>query len=615
MAARSGTSRIFVWILLGLLIIGLAGFGATNLTGTVRTVGEVGDEPIEAQAYARALQNELRALTQQRGSAVTFQEAREAGVDQQVLGRLIVQAALDHEADRLGLSVGDAVLAEQIAEIQAFQGPDGDFDREAYRFALENAGLTEAEFEEDLRDETARSILQSAIRAATPAPEGYVSTLIDFLAERRSFTWARLGPGALDAPVPAPDEAQLRRFYEENTDRFMRPERKSITYAWLTPEMILDTVEVDEAALRDLYERRAAQYRQPERRLVERLAYPDEAAARAAREAIEAGETSFEAEVEARGLSLSDVDLGDVTRRDLGEASERVFAAETGAVVGPLPSSLGPALFRINGALAAQETSFEEARPELREELAADRARRVLANQAESFDDMLAGGATLEELADDTEMRLGSIDWHSGMSEGIAAYPAFREAASAVTQDDYPEIVGLEDGGLFALRLDAVTPPAPAPFEEVAGEATLLWEQQEIRARLSEQAEELAQSLREGRDFAGVGLEGATEVEGVTRGGQVQGLPGGFSETVFDMEPGEVRLVPDGAAVILVRLDEIAAPDPDAGDIAALREQVAAQAGSSLAGDLLEYYARDVQMRAGITLDQAAINAVHASFQ
>ncbi|MFP4239971.1 MAG: peptidyl-prolyl cis-trans isomerase [Rhodosalinus sp.] len=615
MAARSGTSRIFVWILLGLLILGLAGFGATNLTGNVRTVGEVGDEPIEAEDYARALQNELRRLTQERGSAVTFREAREAGLDQQILGRLIVEAALDDEADRLGISVGDGVLAEQIAQIGAFQGSDGSFDREAYRFALQNAGLSEAAFEEDLRDETARRILRDAVLAATPAPQGYVDALADFLGERRSFTFARLGADALDDPVPAPTESELRAFYEENTNRFMRPEVRRVTYAWLTPEMILDEVEVDETALRELYESREAQYRQPERRLVERLAYPDEAAARDALRAIEEGESSFEDEVAARGLTLPDTDLGDVTRRELGEAAEEVFAADTGEVVGPLPSSLGPALYRVNGALAAQETSFEEARPELREELATDRARRVIANQAESFDDLLAGGATLEELAQETDLRLGEIDWRPGLSEGIAAYPAFRETVQAATTDDFPEIIGLEDGGLFALRLEEIVEPAPAPLEDVEGEAILLWEQQQTRERLSVKAEDLAAALREGEDFSALELNGATEVEALARGEEREGVPRALGDTVFAMADGDVEIVPEGAGVLLVRLDAILPPDPQAQDVAALRAELSAQVEGALAEDVFELYARELQTRAGITLNQSALNAVHANFQ
>ena len=45
MALRgTSISKGFVWVILALLIVGLAGFGATNLSGTVRSVGAVGDK-------------------------------------------------------------------------------------------------------------------------------------------------------------------------------------------------------------------------------------------------------------------------------------------------------------------------------------------------------------------------------------------------------------------------------------------------------------------------------------------------------------------------------------------------------------------------------------------
>ena len=39
--SKGNTSKTLVWILMGLLILGLGGFGVTNLGGTVRTVGDV----------------------------------------------------------------------------------------------------------------------------------------------------------------------------------------------------------------------------------------------------------------------------------------------------------------------------------------------------------------------------------------------------------------------------------------------------------------------------------------------------------------------------------------------------------------------------------------------
>ena len=192
-------------------------------------------------------------------------------------------------------------------------------------------------------------------------PETYASTLVSFLGETRDFTWVRLGQADLAEPLREISPEELRTFYEDNLDDYELPETKRITFAVLTPDMIVDSMEIDEATLRSEYDARLNEFNSPERRLVERLVYLDADAADRAAAQLEVGGTTFETLVEDRGLALSDIDLGDVSRLELDAAGEDVFNAEVGDVVGPLPSTLGPALFRVNGVLPAQSISFEDA--------------------------------------------------------------------------------------------------------------------------------------------------------------------------------------------------------------------------------------------------------------
>ena len=610
--AGMSISRGAMWILMGLLIIGLGGFGVTNLGGTVQKIGSVGSVDIGVRSYDRALRNEIRALEAERGAAVSLAEARAAGLDRQVLSRLVSRAALEHEATRIGLSVGDETLAEEILSIQAFQGPNGNFDRESYRFALEQAGLTEAEFEADIRAETSASILQAAALAGLRAPEAQIDTLMSYLAERRSLSFAELDRGDLEAGLPEPSDADLRAYHEANISDFTTPETRRITYVQVTPEMLLETVEVDEAALRDAYEARADEFDIPERRLLERLVFSDAAAAMDAMARIEAGE-SFETLVAERGLELADVDLGDVRAEDLGPAAEAVFDAPVGEVTGPVETELGPALFRVNAVLAAQTTSFEEARPRLRETLAGDRARRVIDTLAEEADDLLAGGATLEDVARATEMELGEIGWHSGVAEGIAAYPAFREAAAAVAEGDYPRIEQLGDGGAFALRLDGVEAPRTRPLDEVRAAVARGWRREAIVDALEDQVEPALDALRGGASFAEQGLE-ATEIADLSRRENREDLPPGFTETAFAMSQDELRTIADDGRLFVLRLDRITEPDADDPDLARLRARLSDQVTSDVGQDMFRLLADDIRARAGVTLDQAAINAVHANF-
>ena len=612
MATGKSISKTFVWIIIGLAMLGLGGFGASNLSGTIRTIGTVGDKQIDVGAYARQLGQEIRAVEAQTGEQLPFSRAQEIGLDQAVLGRLISERALDHEAAVLGLSIGDETLRDQIVDIPAFQGISGSFDREAYTFSLERNGTSESEFETRLREETARTLLQGAMISGVVMPSSYVSTLLDYIGETRDFTWARLASADLDAPLETASDEQLKTYFAENTADFMLPETKRLTYVQLSPDALIESIDIPEEDLRAEFEARVNQYNTPERRLVERLVYLDEEEANRAAAALEVAGTTFETLVDDRGLALADIDLGDVDRLSLDAAGETVFAANVGDVVGPLDTGLGPALFRVNGVLPAQVTTFDDAKPELQEILATDRARRLVSTMAQDFDDLLAGGATLEELADETDLEIGSIEWFDGNGNGIGAYVAFADAARVVTEEDFPQIENLEDGGVFALRLDEVLPVRPPEFEQAREQLTASWENNQVESRLKEQAATLVPQLQSGTDFAGLGLT-ATEESDQTRTGFVAGTPPSFMEDVFKMNIGDVSVVDSFGTVLVVRLDAIN-PTEENENADALSAQLQAQIEQSLARDLYNIYSRDAVQRAGQNIDPRSLAAVHVNF-
>jgi peptidyl-prolyl cis-trans isomerase D len=615
MALRgSSLSKGFVWVILALLIVGLAGFGATNLSGTIRSVGAVGDKQIEVQRYVQALQQELRKIEQQIGQPITFQQAQSFGIDRQVMQELLVTRAVDYEASLLGLSIGDANLRKQVIGIPAFQSIDGSFSRDNYQFALENAGMNEAEFEANLREETSRSLVQAAVLAGTSMPDTYANQLMRYIGERRNFTWAQLVATDLDTPVGAPTGVALEAFYNDYIALYTSPEIKQITYVFLTPAQLLDAVEVPAAAIAQLYQTRDAEFNKPERRLVDRLAFADLDSAAQAKAQIEVEAISFDQLVQDRGLALADVDMGDLSQTVLGDAGAAVFDAALDQVVGPFDSDVGPALFRVNGILKAQETSLETASGQLRSELALDLARGEIDEQVSAIDDLLAAGATLEDLAGETDMELVRIDWHSGIETDLAAYPEFKTAAINASADGFPELIALQDGGIFAMRLDNILEPLPRPLDSVRGEVSAEWSKRETMARLRQLAEILAGRLSTGATFEAAGLTPQIEID-KTRRDAVLGTPESLITQVFEATPGTLTAIDHTDSVILVRLDNILPRAEDATIDTAMRSAISTQAGNDLSQDIFTAFARDIQTRVGFEMDQQALNAVHAQFQ
>lgn len=612
--AKGRTARFFVWIILGLLIIGLAGFGVDGFGGSVRGVGQVGDREISAQDYFRTLQREIRAIQEQTGQALPWSQVREAGLDRAVLRQMVTTAALENEAMRLGISVSDSTVRDEVLAIPAFRGLDGSFSRESYRSALQQEGWSEREFEDRVRMELAREILQAGAVSAVPEPRVFTDVVHGWFAERRDFELIRLDRSALETPVPVPTEAQMRAFHAENPEMFTLPEGRRIAFAWATPAMLAEELEIGEEALRAAYEARGDAFRRPERRLVERLVFAREADAAEARARIDAGEADFADIVAERGMALEDTDMGDVIAAELGEAGPEVFALDGPGLAGPLPSPFGPALYNVVAVLSAQETPFEEAVPALREELAQERAQQLLLDRFDDFEDLLAGGLTLEELATETELRFGTLVLRADNRDGIAAYAAFREAAQAVSEGDFPEMRALEDGGVFALRHDGREPARLQPFEEVELQVLEAWDAAEAEARVAARAEEVLAALEAGQAPEALGLQPERHAE-VRRSDRLSGVPAEVIDAAFALEAGARRLVMRDGAAYLVTLEAIAAAETGSQSAAQERAAIGREARNAVAQDVFTAWARQLEREAGIALDESALEAVHAQFR
>ena len=612
--AKGKGNRIGLWIIVGLLFVGLIGFGSAGLNGGLRSIGTVGDKDLSVARYANAVSDQLDAFSAQIGVPVSFAQAEQVGLPQSVLGQLIADRTIDNEAARLGLSTGDARVLSQVIQNPAFSGIDGQFDRETYAFQLGRRGLSEEQYETQLREGVARTLVQSAVIGGIPEPSAYADALVGYIGERRSITWATLDASAVATDLPDPTEAEVQAHYEANPEAYTSPEVRQITYAWITPDLLRDQIDVDAEMLQALYDERIDEFVIPERRLTERLVYPDADAAEAALASL-GDEVSFDDLVADRGLDLSDVDLGDVARDDLGAAADAVFAAEPGDVVGPFDTEFGPALFRVNAVLSAQETSFEEARPDLEDEMATATARRLIADMEDPITDLVAGGAALEDLVERTELQLGQIDFTEETTDDIAAYEAFRTAAAETEEGAFPELVELSDGGLFVLRLDGIIPPALRPLEDVRAQAI-----EDRRAAAAQEAvvAETARIIGElatTNNFEAVGLEGTFE-EYLTRRDFLAGTPEGFMGLVFGMEAaGDVATMETAEGTIIVRLDSIDAANLMDPALEAERAAIAERAANAIAQDVYATYAPSVQLRTDISIVEAAVAAVTSNFR
>jgi len=603
-------NQTVIWIILALLAIGLIGFGGIGQGGgTIRSVGQVGEEKISADIYAQALNRSLNNLSQQMGRTVSATEAQAFGIQNDVLQGLLTTAALDNETTKLGVSIGDEAVRTQLLANSAFQGLDGSFDKEAYEFALERSGWSPAEYDNILRKDAARALLQIAVVTGLKSQGTQTQALLEFDRENRDFVWAELTAPMLDTPVAEPTDAQIQTQYETTPESYTAPLTREITYAWLNPEMLSDQVDIDEALVRESYDLQSDRFNKPEKRSLERIVFGSNEEATEARNLLDAGSVTFDTLLADRGLASADVDLGEVEPGGISAtAADLLFAAETTGVVGPVQSSLGPALFRINAILAADFTSFDDARAEITAELSGEAARRLVSDLVTDIDDLLAAGDSLETLAADTDMELGSLSFTASTADGIAAYENFRTIANQTNVGDFPEISELADGGIFALRVDKIIDPALRPLDTVKDQVITDWKQAETLRLLTLKAEELKTDLDAGASFGSLETHSETAAR---RTSYIEGTPPALLGEVFTIDAGKTTIAAGASSVFIARLGQINGFDNSIAENQTLRDAVQQQLDSQIGNDLLTVFANALREEAGVNINQAAINQIN----
>lgn len=617
---RAKHSRMLVWTLLVLIVIGLAGFGIGS-SGAFKSSGvaSVGGQSISETAYARAMERELRTLSGQIGRTLTMTEARQYGVPNMVLAQLVNDAALDGEAARLGLSIGDATVGDQVLAIKAFQGADGKFDRTTYIDTLKRNGLEPGTFEAQIRSEATRELLAGSIQGAVAAPKTEAATLLAYLGERRGFDWLRIEPQLLPEPVPAPADADITAQYKDHPDRYTRPETRQITYLSITPQMLAATIAVPEADLKAAYDAAPDRFNTPEKRLIDRISFATDADAAAAKARLDAGSVDFDALATERGLTAQQIDQGAVAADTLAPgAREKVFGAAGPGIVGPVPTPLGPSLYRINAIMAASIVPFEAARDQLKTERALKLAADKIAADGPAVEDLIAGGATLEEIASETSLKIGTLGLNAESRGGLADNAAFRELALKTEpgsgESDLAELTG---GGLFSLRVDKIDPPALIPLDQVRDRVAADWTAGETGRRLTALAQGFAKELDGGLAFGALaqrlGLTPQTSGP-LTRNEPVPGTPPALLAGVFAAPPKGTVVAPDAGAVILAQVTAITPFDLAADASKTIVANVEGQLRGQVADDLLALYTSAVRNQAGVTVNQGQIDATLQRF-
>jgi len=618
---RSGLNSIFVKALFVLLIASFAIWGVGDIFGgppAGRAAIEVDDVRYSVQDVA----TEFDRSRAQLGAQIDARTAIQIGLLDRVIDQLSTSAVLQAEANDLGLGVGDAQAAEYIRN--QFVDDLGNFNRSAFETALFRGGFnSEAAYVDQLRHELTRNMMLASLIASEAAPDPVIDQLFAYRETRRSGLVASIDPASLPEPE-APTDAELRSYYEDAGSRYETPELRAVTWVSISPEAIGQTLTIDDETLRRRYEDEIDRFTQEEVRDLEQMLLLDQETAETAYERIQSGEDFYAVAQDLAGMDEAGTKLGKVTRDDLLDGTvEAVFSLDQGTVSEPVESDLGWHLFRVLDIEEGGVTPFEEVHETLLAESRYDRALDLVFEQANAFEDELAGGATLEEAAAKLQLPVETtpaIDSAGRDPSGVTidALPGgdFLDFAFD-TEQGRQSALGEDGDGFFVLRVDGVDPARVPDLAEIRDRVLADWKADERLSAAETLAETTVDRVNNGENLDVIAAAdgfGLSELPPLTRNGQ--GLPSGFPRdlvgALFDIDSeGRADFVTGENRVFVVQLSGIDEADPSANDLK--RDGVAEQIATGMRSDVVELLVADLLARRPVETDRDAVASVYTA--
>ncbi|MCR9134642.1 MAG: SurA N-terminal domain-containing protein [Alphaproteobacteria bacterium] len=604
-ALRNSAKSWVVKVLLGLLVLsfGVWGVSGTIFQGVGSTVVSVGETRVTPIEYRLAYDRQVAIVSRQFGTRLTTEQARALGLENQVLGQVVSNAALDEQSRRMNLGLSKDRLATIIADDPAFRGINGRFDRNTFANLLRNVGMTEEDFIVSQESAAIRSQIVEAVSDGYQAPATIMKALYQFENEERTFDYIVLNRDIV-GEIPDPSDTDLQTYFEANKATYRAPEYRKIAYVPLKAEDISDPAAISDASVRADYESRIDRYTTPEQRTIEQLNFADSDAAIAALGKLAGGATFDEIATE-EGKSPSDIRLGTFEKSTVPDPAlaDAAFAIEEqGGTSDVVDGSFGPVILRVSEIMPETIRGFDEVKEEIRSELAIVEAEAILLDVHDAYEDSRAGGDTLQEAATKQKMTpviIDAVDRAARTPNGdiLTDLPESQTLLAQafdteINVESAPINIGSE-GFLWFEVLDII-PARDQALDEVRTRVVEDWKNEQTAKALGARGTELKDRIEKGEELTAVAAEIglATDTKYNVKRSYTDAVLGASAiEAAFTGPDGHVALAEaeGGTSQILMKVNQVSTPDaPTSGpQLDNLNTAVSRRMGDDLLGQMV----------------------------
>ena len=474
---RRNASGPFGLTLIILLVLAFSVWGIGDIFRNydVGTLARIGDREVDSQEFLFRYNREINRLSNELERFVSNEEARDSGIDIQILSNLLVEKTLNSSADRMKLRPSDNSLTERLKNTNSFRNAFNQFDKNVFNQVLRQNGITEDLFFTMERDSIAQTQIYRALFENLTISKEFSNLIYRFQNEDRNVEYLVLNTNTENVNTYEINNEELLNYYNKNKDSYKSESKRDFTLISLLKSELSSLIEVEEDIIKEIYENNLSNYETPEKRTYYVIPFNSSEEVNLALNNFEEN-TDINNIIVSRGLSVEDVLQSSLSLEEgLNNAiSNKAFEVDKNILTGPVPGPFGPTLVYVTEIESSFKKTFLEVKEKIAQDYKSEETQDKIYEIYNVIEDQRAEGLTFEEIAAENNLKLSQYSSVNNNGDNFSNSNIDLTLRNSIIETLFESDIGLEmdpledqNGNIIFIRIDNVDEERFLNFDSV----------------------------------------------------------------------------------------------------------------------------------------------------
>ena len=477
---RRNASGPFGLTLIILLVLAFSVWGIGDIFRNydVGTLARIGDREVDSQEFLFRYNREINRISNELERFVSNEEARDSGIDIQILTNLLVEKTLNSSADKMKLRPSDKSLTERLKNTNSFRNAFNQFDKNVFNQVLRQNGITEDLFFSMERDSIAQAQIYRALFENLNISKEFSNLIHRFQNEDRNVEYIVLNTNTENIDSYEINNQELLNYYNNNKDNYKSESKRDFTLLTLLKSEISSLIEVQEDIIKEIYENNVSDYETPEKRTYYVIPFNSSEEVNLALSNFKEN-TDINNIIVSRGLSIEDVLQSSLSLEEgLNDAiSNKAFEVDKNILAGPVQGPFGPTLIYVTKIESSLKKTFLEVKEKIEQDYKSGETQDKIYEIYNIIEDQRAAGLTFEEIALENNLKLSQYSSVNNNGSNFSNPNIDLTLRNSIIETIFDSDIGLEmdpledqNGNVVFIRVDNIDEERLLNFDNVQKE-------------------------------------------------------------------------------------------------------------------------------------------------